>query len=117
MANIVKIEELRKEICAIETEQEDANRYVRNLQKEEEVSYEYLRHNLRKIGEEFEACRGDRHLMRLVEEKYRMLQEMERECGEYLTELQKKQVEYKNKCESEIDELRREMQRLQMEVV
>jgi len=117
MTNAVRVEEIRKEICSIEMEQEEANRYVRNLQKKEEESYEYLRRTLWNIGQEFEACRGDRHLMRLVEEKYSILQAMDRECGEYLAELQNKQVEYKYKCESDIDELRREMQRLQMEVV
>jgi len=117
VTNELKIAELQREIGLIETEEDEANRYVRNLQKEEEESHEYLRYSLRKIEEEFEACRGDRHLTRLVEDKYRMLQEMERECVGFLTELHEKQLAYKYKCESDIDELRREMKRLQMEVV
>jgi len=117
MTNGVRVDELQKEIRAIEMEQEEVERYTRKLQKEEEETYEYLRQSLWNIGEEFEACQGDRHLTNLVEDRYRMLQEIDRECGAFLTELHKEQVKYKYKCESDIDELRQEIKRLQMEVM
>jgi len=117
MRNTAKIDEIQREIRSIENGQEEAEKYMRKLQKEEEESYGYLRKTLWNIGNEFEACEGDRHLTRLLEEKYSKLQEVERECGQLLATLEEEQSKLKYQCESDIEELRREVQQLQMEVV
>lgn len=114
MINVMKRERIFKEISQIEGEQEETQRCIKSAQLEEEYTYEYLRKNLQKSDIEFEACQGDSRLMRLIEEKYNRLQEIDRECGEYLGELHKEQMNIKYKCETDIDELRCELQRLEM---
>ena len=117
MANVAKIDEILKEIRTIEMSQEEVEQYIRNLQKEEECSYEILRNDIRNIDIEFEACQGDQRLTRLVEERYSQLQQMERECGQFLAELHEEQAKIKYQCECDIDDLRQEMRRLEMEVL
>jgi len=117
MTNEVRIDEIIKEIGEIEMEQDEAKRLFKNFQEEEEYNYDCLRDRLREINSEFEACQGDRHLKNLVEEKYRILQEMERECEDFLYELEEERKKMNDQCESNIDELRYEIQRLRTEVM
>lgn len=109
-----KSDEILKQIREIEMEQEEASRYMRYVQQEEEYAYDYLRSNLRHIADEFEACHGDPQLQRLVEERHHRLQESERECGQFLEELHEGQLQIKSKCETEIDKLQWEKQRLEI---
>jgi len=114
VVNEVRINEIVKEIGAIQLEQEQANDYIRNLQKGEEEAYDQLRVMLRGIDNEFELCQGDAKLTRLVEERHEILRKLERECGEALQVLEEEQKKVKDKCESDIEELRMEMKRLEM---
>ena len=109
-----KIDEIQNEIRCIEREREEGEQYIRNLQCEEECSYDGIQTRLRCIADEFEACQGDPHLTCLVEEKLTRLQELERECGEFIMEIQQEQGKMRYQCECDIDDLKREIHTLSM---
>jgi len=66
------------------------------------------------VSIEFETCHGDARLTTLIEGKYNLLLKMERESGEFLDNLHEEQKIVNNKCEADIEELKQELQRLEV---
>jgi len=57
---------------------------------------------------------GDARLTALIEGKYNLLFKMERESGEFLDNLHEEHKTVNNKCEADIEELKQELQRLEV---
>jgi len=114
MINAVRICEIEDEILKIQREQEETEQCLSKRQREEKHSHEDVRDSLRRIAREFEACHYDRQLISLVEEKYRLLLNAERDCGDFVIELGKEQERLKLKCESDIEDLEQEKQILEV---
>ena len=112
MVNVARIDEISKEIRDIRLDQEDAERYTKKLQQEEEYAYEYIQNLIFNMSKEFEACQGDRYLTNLVEHRYNKLKQTQRECEEFLLKLQEDRRKFRNKCELEIATLEKERNNL-----
>jgi len=112
--NIARLDEISKEISAILKEQEEVEHYTKKLQQEEEQAFEYLQNIIFNISDELEACQGDREIRVLVERKYLRIQEMQRKCMAFCAKLQEDKKKYRYRCESEIEALKLEKQRLTM---
>lgn len=108
------VDEIMSKIHKLEREQQEAEHFIRDFQNEEEHDYENIRHELRMLDDEFEECREDAHLTRLLEEERERLCDLERDCGELMSLLTEEQQRMRYQCEGDIDELQREKNRLEM---
>jgi len=114
MINEVRKSEILAEIRKIESGLEEAEIYLKKLQKTDEESYEDLRKLIIEIQIEFEACHGDQHLTNITEDYYNLLIKAERGCSESLDDIKKTQKEVRAKCESDLEALRQELQVLEL---
>jgi len=112
MVNYARVDEITNEIRKIRTEQECVEDYLKDVWKQEDENYEELQSMLRRFDDDYEDCQSDPHLMSLMNEREVYLQEMLRECEEFLIQVEGEQKSIKHKCESDIDELEWERQRL-----
>jgi len=111
--NVIRIEEIYIEINKIETDREDAEQCINELQQYEEVAHEDLRKLLANISYEFETYHGDKQLTNLAEEKYTLLLKAEQDCSDFIKDLYKERNVINEKCESDIEKLKQELQSLE----
>jgi len=114
MINVIRKNEILEEIRKIEMGREEAELYIKKRLLEENDWYEELRIILGKIRNDYEICYGDVELTNLTEEYHSMLMSAERECSGTIDDIHEAQRKMNAKCESDIEELKQEMQRLEM---
>ncbi|MCL2820413.1 MAG: hypothetical protein FWD38_06230 [Oscillospiraceae bacterium] len=110
MLNEARIEDLSCEIRKIEGCREEADSFLSKCLLREGKMHEELQDSIRKLGSSFDACCGDSRWTALVEEKYNLLLSAERCCSESIEGMQKVQKEISEKCASNIEDLKYEIQ-------
>lgn len=114
MMNAIRTNEILKEIRKIEVDREEAELYYKELLFEEKDAYEDLCGFLRELRNDYEFCYGDMQLTNLTEEYHNMLLSAERECSDAIDDIHVERRRVDAKCESDIEELRQEIKRLEM---
>jgi len=114
MINEVRICEIQEEIRKIEEDQDEAEKCIKKFIHECENIYEDTQNSLRMMCVEFEACLGDAHMINLVEERYKLLLQVQCDSDNFVADIKKEQIEIKTKCRSVLEELEREKQRLEV---
>jgi len=114
MIDLIRIEEVRSEIRKKERERDEGGEHCGRLLHSEDESYEDLRDGLKKISGELESCHGDKKVTVFVEEKYMLLKKMESDAGGFIDEICKEESRLKHKCDSDIEELKHELQRMEV---
>ena len=116
MINEKRINEVLEEIRKIEMEQEEIELFTRSLCKDEESHFEDLQHHIYSnniyLNNEFEDCLEDRHMMNLLEQEHECIKDIHRECSELLNILETENIQIRNKCECDIEDLKNEIHRL-----
>jgi len=107
-------DEILRKIAQIEQKEDDVNLLVRDLKKEEEDRYQYLVESQRLLGHRHEDCQGDRELLMLLEEEQEVLRNIQNICNDFLCDLDEVQKKTRRECEIEIDELRSQLQGLEV---
>ena len=114
MIHAIRINEILEEIRKIEMEREEAELYFKKCHSKENDRYEKLRSFFGNIRNDYEFCYGDVQLTNLTEEYHNMLLSAERGYSDAVDDLNEAQRNMNAKCESDIEELKQEMQRLEM---
>ena len=112
MLNEARIEDIKCEIRKIEESREESDAFLTKCLLKENEMHEELQDSIRKLGLSFEACHNDPRWTALVEERYSLLLSAERCCGESIECMKEDQKKISKKCESEIEDLKQEMQML-----
>jgi hypothetical protein len=114
MINAARVYEIQTEIRKIEDEQEEAEICIKKQIHECKDLHESIKICLSMASVELEACRGDSQIANLVEEKHSLLLAALNDCDGVITCFEEEQRYMKNKCETDIEELEREQQLLEV---
>jgi len=107
-------DEILRKIGQIEQEEDDCNLFIRNMRNEEEHEAQCIHQDNRSLAYRFEECQGDKELLDLLEQEREILQKIKYTRDGFMCDIDEMQKEMKTKCELEIDELRRQLQGLEV---
>ena len=107
-------DEVLSKIRKIEREQEELDSFISAFKNEEEQEDHYMYHTNQSLDHRFEECQEDRELLNLLEEEQELLRNLESTRYDLVSDFIDIQKKTKYKCELEVDELRRELQRLEV---
>jgi len=107
-------DEILKKIAQIEQKEDDVNLLVKDMKSEEEGRCQYLIESQRLLEHRYEDCQGDRELLRVLEEEQEVLRNIQNMCNDFVCDLDEVQKQTRRKCELEIDELRSQLQGLEV---
>lgn len=110
---MTRAEVLRK-IGQIEQEEDDCNLFIRNIRNEEVHEEQRVHQDICSLQYRFEECQGDKALLDLLEQEREILQKIKHTRDGFMCDIDEMQKEVKNKCELEIDELRCQLQGLEV---
>jgi len=110
---MTRAEVLRK-IGQIEQEEDNFKLFLKNIRNEEEHEAQCIHQDNRSLVSRFEECQGDKELLDLLEQEREILNKIQHTKNDFMYDLEEMQKEVKNKCELEIDELRRKLQSLEV---
>ena len=113
MLEVTRAEVLRK-IGQIEQEEDEFNLFIKNMRNEEEHEAQCIHQDNRALAYRYEECQGDKELLSLLEQEQEILKKIQSTRNDFMCDLDEMQKEVKNKCELEIDELRRQLQGLEV---
>jgi len=114
MLNSLRQNEILEEIRKIEMEQEEIDDCIKKLHHDEDDIYDELQGWLWGMSNEFEMCYGDQHLTAILEERNVLLQRAISGCDDFKDGLTEARRNIRRKCESDIDDLKDELRRLEL---
>ena len=108
-------DEILRKIGQIEQEEDEFNLYIRNLRNEEKCEEQCVYQDNQSLEYRFEECqKGDIELLNLLEQEREILQDIQRTRDDLMCCLDEMQKAVKYQCESEVDELRRQLRNLEV---